>query len=243
MGYFKNIGGNRFEASAEMYYKWNKNQVDYIDGAELFINESIASQLLSGKGRAYGLELYVKKNKGRLTGWVSYTLGKSELKVDGVNFGNDRKNRTGDWYATRFDQRHNLKVAGFYDLTDRVTFSANFSLMSGTPTTFPTDQFTSAGYVIPYVSGSERNNFRLPNYHRLDASLTINNIWRGKKNRSGSDHIVFSVYNLYARKNPFSIYFSQGRDRQMADSPQVTSAKQMSLIGTIIPAITYNFKF
>ncbi|WOK07323.1 TonB-dependent receptor [Imperialibacter roseus] len=243
MGYFRNIGGKRFETSAEVYYKWNKNQVDYIDGAELFINEFIASQLLSGVGRAYGLELYVKKNAGRLTGWVSYTLGKSELKVDGINFGNDRKNHEGNWYATRFDQRHNLKVAGFYDLTKRVSLSANFSFMSGTPTTFPTDRYMSAGYVIPYVSGSERNNFRLPNYHRLDASLTINNVWRGKKNRSGNDHIVFSVYNLYARKNPFSIYFSQGRDRQMTDAPQQTAAKQLSLIGTLIPAVTYNFKF
>ncbi|MDF9797925.1 hypothetical protein OKW21_003188 [Catalinimonas alkaloidigena] len=243
LGYFKNFQGNAYEASAEAYYKWNKNQLDYIDGAELFINEFIASQLLSGEGRAYGLELYVKKNTGRLTGWLSYTLGKSELKVDGINFGSNRLHREGNWYPTRFDQRHNLKIAAFYELNERVSLSANFSFLSGTPTTFPTDRFISQGYVIPYISGNERNNFRIPNYHRLDASLTIKNVWRGKKERKGSDNLVFSIYNLYARQNPFSIYFSQANERQVGDNPAITSAKQLSLIGTLVPAVTYNFKF
>lgn len=243
LGYFKNLKDNAFEVSAETYYKWNKNQLDYIDGAELFINEFIASQLLSGEGRAYGLEFYVKKNTGRLTGWLSYTLGKSELKVDGINFGSDRQHREGKWYATRFDQRHNLKIAAFYDLNERVSLSANFSFLSGTPTTFPTDRFTSQGYVVPYISSNERNNFRIPNYHRLDASLTIDNVWRGKKGRKGNDNLVFSIYNLYARQNPFSIYFSQGKDRQVGDNPATTSARQLSLIGTLVPAVTYNFKF
>ena len=243
LGYFKNFKENRYETSAEVYYKWTKNQVEYIDGADIFINKFLESQLLSGIGRAYGLELYAKKNTGRLTGWVSYTLGKSEMKVDGINYGTNQKNREGNWYASRFDQRHNLKIAAFYDINKRISLSSNFSFMTGTPSTFPTDRITVAGYVIPYISGSERNNFRIPNYHRLDVAVTFNNIWRGKKGRTGEDNLVVSIYNVYAQKNPFSIYFSQGTTRQPADVPTVTSATQLSIIGTMIPSVTYNFKF
>ena len=244
LGFFKNIKGNTYETSAEVYYKWNQNQVDYIDGAELFINEFIASQLLSGEGRAYGLELFVKKNQGRFTGWISYTLGKTELKVDGINYGENELTRRGNWYPTRYDQRHNFKFAGFYELNKRVTLSANFSFLSGTPTTFPTDRFVVQGQVIPYISGSDRNNFRIPNFHRLDGAVTINNVWRGKKDRKGTDNLVISVYNLYGRKNPFSIYFSQGGgSRPQPGEYTSTSAHQLSLIGTFVPALTYNFNF
>ncbi|HEY5823071.1 MAG TPA: TonB-dependent receptor, partial [Cyclobacteriaceae bacterium] len=243
LGYFKNFKESRYETSAEVYYKWTKNQVEYIDGADIFINKFLESQLLSGIGRAYGLELYVKKNTGRLTGWVSYTVGKSEMKVDGINYGTNQKIREGQWYPTRFDQRHNLKMAAFYDINKKISLSANFSFMTGTPSTFPTDRITVAGYVIPYISGGERNNFRIPNYHRLDVAVTFNNIWRGKKERTGEDNLVVSIYNLYAQKNPFSIYFSQGTTRQPADVPTVTSATQLSIIGTMIPSVTYNLKF
>jgi hypothetical protein len=243
LGLFKNLKANAYETSAEVYYKWSKNQVDYIDGADLFINQFLESQLLSGKGRAYGIEFSAKKNTGKLTGWISYTLGQTELKVDGINFGTDRKNRHGNWYPTRFDQRHNVKVAAFYDLNKKISLSANFCYISGTPTTFPTDRISVQGYVIPYISGSSRNNFRIPDYHRLDLSVTINNIWRGKKGRKGEDYLVISVYNLYARKNPFSIYFSQGTDRQPQGEPTTTSASQLSMIGTVVPAVSYNFKF
>lgn len=243
LGLFKNLKSNAYETSAEAYYKWNKNQIDYIDGADLFINQFLESQLLSGDGRAYGLELYAKKNTGKITGWVSYTLGRSELKIDGINYGTDRTNRVGNWYPTRYDQRHNVKMAAFYDINKRVSLSANFSYISGTPTTFPTDRITVQGYVIPYISGSSRNNYRIPDYHRLDLSATFNNIWRGKKTRRGEDYLVVSFYNAYARENPFSIYFSQGRDRQPANQPATTSATQLSIIGTIVPAVSYNFKF
>ena len=242
LGYFRNFRGNRYETSVEGYYKWTKNQVDYIDGADLFINEFLEAQLLSGIGRAYGLEVYAKKNSGKFTGWISYTLGRSELRVDGINFGTN-KAREGNWYAARFDQRHNLKIASFYDLNERVSLSANFCFLSGTPTTFPTDRIVVQGYTIPYISGSARNNFRIPDYHRLDVSLTLNKIWRGRKGRKGEDYLVISIYNMYARKNPFSIYFTQGRDRQPVDQPVTTSAKQLAMIGAMIPAVSYNFKF
>ncbi|MEQ8472037.1 MAG: TonB-dependent receptor [Marinoscillum sp.] len=243
LGYFKNLANNQYELSAETYYKWMHNQVDYIDGADVFVNKYLESQLLSGEGRAYGLELYAKKNEGRLSGWVSYTLAWTEMRVDGINFGSDKINRTGKWYPTRYDQRHNLKLAAFFDLNDRITFSTNFTYLSGTPGTFPTDRITVGGYVVPYINNNERNNFRIPDYHRLDLGMTINNVWRGKKGRSGEDSIVISVYNAYARQNPFSIYFSQQRERQQSGLPLETSATQLSMIGTVIPALAYNFKF
>ncbi len=243
IGYFQNLANNQYELSAETYYKWMYNQVDYIDGADVFVNKYLESQLLSGKGRAYGVELYGKKNKGKLTGWLSYTLGWTERKVDGINYGGDQLNRKGSWYPTRFDQRHNIKMAAFYELNDRITFSANFAYISGTPTTFPTDRITVGGYVIPYINNNERNNYRIPDYHRLDVGMTLNNVWRGKKGRSGEDNIAISVYNAYARQNPFSIYFSQERGRPSMDNPVATNATQLSIIGTFIPAISYNFKF
>lgn len=243
VGYFKNLWNNQFELSVESYFKWMHNQVDYIDGADVFVNKYLESQLLSGKGRAYGLELYARKNEGRLNGWVSYTLGWTEMRVDGINFGDNKLSRRGEWYPTRFDQRHNLKLAAFYDLNKRISLSANFSYLSGTPGTFPTDRITVGGYVIPYINNNERNNFRIPDYHRLDLGMTINNVWRGKKGRSGEDSIVISLYNAYARKNPFSIYFSQQRERPQDGNPLGTSATQLSMIGTVIPALAYNFKF
>ncbi len=243
LGYFKNIQGNRYEFSSEIYYKWMQNQVEYVDGAEIFGNEYLESHLLSGDGRAYGLELFARKNEGRLTGWLSYTLGKSELKVDGINYGKDKINRKGNWYPTRFDQRHNLKIAAFYELSQKLSLSANFTYISGTPVTYPTDRITVQDYVIPYIGDSKRNNVRIPDYHRLDVGLTINKIFLGKKGGKASDYLVISFYNLYARENPFSIYFSQGTDRHLGDEPTPTSSTQLSIVGTVIPAFSYNFKF
>ncbi len=238
VGIFRNFGqANDYEFSLEGYYRATQNQVEYIDGAEIFINEFLEADLLSGRGRAMGLEFYLKKNTGKLNGWISYTLGKTELKVDGIN--------NYEWYPTRFDQRHNLKIVGYYNLNDRWTFSANFTFLSGTPTTFPTDRFTQQGYLIPYNAYNSRNNVRIANFHRLDISA----IFYGKKyrkngrERKNRDYWIFGFYNLYARRNPFSIYFSQGEDRPVADEPIRSFATQVSIIGTIVPAISYNFKF
>ncbi len=237
LGYFRNLRNNAIEASAEVYYRATKNQIDYIDGADLLINQFLEGDLLSGIGRAYGLELYVQKKKGKLNGWVSYTLGRTELKVDGINNGN--------WYATRYDQTHNVKVAAFYDLTKRFSLSANFSYITGTPTTFPTDRFEWQDFVVPYNYGDGRNNVRIPDYHRLDIGATLNGktVKKNGKPRKITDQFVFSVYNVYSRRNPFSIYFTQGGERPVIGEPIPTKAVQVSIIGSIFPSVTYNFKF
>ncbi|GAA0894483.1 TonB-dependent receptor [Fulvivirga kasyanovii] len=237
LGYFRNFGeGNDYEASAEVYTRLTKNQVDYIDGADILINEYLEGELLSGEGRAYGLELYLKKNVGNLNGWISYTLGRTELQVEGIN--------DGDWYPTRYDQTHNLKVAAFYDLNERISLSGNFTFVSGTPTTFPTSRYVVQGILIPYNAEGGRNNVRLESYHRLDLSLRL----EGKKMKKGKerrneDYWVFSLYNVYGRKNPFSIYFSQSDDRVSPGEVINTEANRVSIVGSIIPSISYNFRF
>ncbi|MEP3390458.1 MAG: hypothetical protein ABJO02_19860, partial [Reichenbachiella sp.] len=239
LGWFRNFGpDNNVEFSAEVYYRKTENQIDYIDGADLLINEYIEGDLLTGEGRAYGLELYAKKNTGRLTGWVSYTLAKTELQTEGIN--------RGKWYPTRYDQRHNVKLAAFYDLNDRWSLSTNFTFLTGTPTTFPTSRYQMGDYVVPYNHGDGRNNFRIPVYHRLDISATLQGkrFRRNGERRKNESYWVFSVYNLYGRKNPFSIYFTQDNDVRPGPGDLVdTQARQVSIIGNMIPAVSYNFKF
>jgi hypothetical protein len=213
-----------------------QNQIDYIDGADLLINRYLEGDLLTGIGRAYGLETYLQKKTGKLTGWVSYTLGRSELKVDGINRGN--------WYETRYNQTHNLKIAGFYDLSERWSASANFIYTSGTPTTFPTSRYIQEGILVPYNVNDSRNNVHLPAYHRLDVSFRLEGRkMKDGKPRKNSDYWVFSLYNVYARRNPFSIYFSQTDQRVPQGQPLQSQATQLSIIGTVIPSISYNFKF
>jgi len=226
LGYFRNFKNDMYELSTEVYYKKMQHLVDYIDGADLLINEFLEGDLLEGQGRAYGLELMLQKTEGRFSGWVSYTLAKTERQVNGVN--------NNEWYPSRFDQTHNLSITAFYDLSDRWAFSANFALISGTPTTFPTTRFEQQGYIIPYNAFDSRNNVRIPAYHRLDVSATR----QGKKNaeRRWQGEWVFSVYNVYSKRNPFSIFTRLGEGG-------VTEAVRLSVVGNFIPSVAYNFKF
>ncbi len=238
LGYLRNIGNqNVINISVEAFYRSNQNQIEYIDGAQLYVNEYIEGELLPGQGKSYGLELYLEKTTGSFQGWISYTLGRSKIKVNGIN--ND------DWYPTRYDQIHNLKIAGFYQLNDRWSFSSTFTFLSGTPSTFPTTRLEVQDYLIPYNYYSERNNHRIQNYHRLDLAVTLNSKKYNKKGKEKKyrDYWVFGIYNLYAHKNPFSIYFSQGTERPVPGEPIPTFATQLSIIGTIVPGISYNFKF
>ncbi len=238
LGYFKDFGRDRkFEFSVEAYYRKTQNQIDYIDGADLLINQYIEGDLLTGVGRAYGMEFYLQKKVGKFTGWVAYTLARTELKVDGIN--------RNEWYAARFDQTHNVKLTGFYDINTRWSVSTNFTFVSGTPSTFPTSRYMVQGMLIPYNALNSRNNVRLPAYHRLDLSFRLEGktVKRNGNARKNSDYWVFGVYNLYARKNPFSIYFTQGKERVAQGAPINSEARQLSIIGTVIPSVSYNFKF
>lgn len=245
LGWFKDIGPTRqYELSVEVYWRNNQNQVDYINNADLLINRYLEGDLLAGEGRAYGLETYFQKKTGRLTGWVSYTLGRSELKVDGINFNPNDPTRKGNWFPTRFNQTHNLKIAAFYEINKRWSFSADFIYTSGTPATFPTSRSVFQGIVVPYNANESRGNVNLPDYHRLDISFRL----EGKKQKNGkdrknSDYWVFGLYNVYARENPFSIYFSQNDKRVLAGQPITSQATQLAIIGTIVPSVSYNFKF
>lgn len=228
-GYFRNFGkDDSYESSVETYYKHMQNQVDYIDNANLLLNEFLEADLLTGTGRAYGAEIYLKKNKGKLNGWISYTIARTERKVTGIN--------QNDWYPNRFDKLHNLNLVPSYDISKRLTLSANFVFATGTPATFPTNRIEIQGFVVPHNSQEKRNNYRIPAYHRLDLSATLQA--KSKEGRKWNYNWVFSVYNVYNRRNPFSIFFQANED-----NPQVTEAIRYSIIGSFVPAVAFNFNF
>lgn len=237
-GYFTELGEtSNYEFSAEAFYRTVRNEIDYINGAELLNNDRLEGDLLSGRGRAYGLELYLQKKKGLITGWVSYTLSRSELQVDGIN--------RGAWYPTRYDQTHNLKIVGSYTINERWSTTADFAFMTGTPTTYPNQRYLSQGILIPYNSKDSRNDARLSPYHRLDLSLRMEGrtTRNNGKLRKVTSYWVFSIYNAYGRRNAFSTYFSQSSDRVTAFQTIQTQAHRVSIIGSMVPSVSYNFKF
>jgi hypothetical protein len=228
LGWFQNFKDNAYEFSVEGYYKKMDNQIDYVRRSDLLLNRYLEGDLLYGIGRAYGAEFFVKKNEGNLTGWISYTLSRTERKVNGIN--------NNDWFAARFDKTHNLTAVGIYQLNKRVTLSANFAASSGTPATYPTSRYEFDNIIIGNNDNDSRNGSRIPWYHRLDLAVTV----KAKKKLFGKGDAewVYSIYNVYARKNPFSVF-----TRQNEDNPLVTEAVRFSVIGSLIPSITYNFKF
>lgn len=228
LGYFRNFKDNTYETSAEVYYKDLQNQLDYVDNASLLLNKYLEADLIQGKGRAYGFELYLKKAKGKFNGWVSYTLSKTERKVRGIS--------NGDWFLSKYDRTHNINTVLIYDLNKRFSFSANFVYMTGTPATFPNAKVEVQGYLIPYNTENKRNNYRNTAYHRMDIGITYN--FKKNETRRYKQTLVLSVYNVYNRRNAFSIYF-----RNNPDYPVNTEAVRYSVIGSIVPALTYNFKF
>lgn len=228
LGWFQNFQDNTYETSIEVYYKDLQNQIDYVRNSELLLNQYLEGDLLFGNGRAYGAELYIKKNRGKLTGWLSYTLARTERKVEGIN--------NNDWFPARFDKTHNLSVVGLYQLNSRWSFSANFAFNTGTPATFPTNRFEWGGWALPQNVNDSRNAARIPSYHRLDIGATLKS--KKKLFGKGQGEWVFSAYNLYNRRNPFSVYVQQNEENNLQ-----TEAIRYSIIGTIVPAVTYNFKF
>ncbi|MFN7258950.1 MAG: TonB-dependent receptor [Cyclobacteriaceae bacterium] len=232
IGFFKNLSGNKYEASVEGFYKDMNNLVDYVDGADLITNNTIETELLRGIGRSYGIEFLIRKKNGPLTGWISYTLSKAERQVKGITESDPGING-GQWYNANFDKPHNLSVVGSYQINKRWSLSSNFVITSGIPGTFPVGRYEYAGLVVPQFGF--RNQERLPTYHRLDVSATV----KGKKKRwkNGGHEWVFGVYNLYNRANATSIYFTED-----AENPGNVKAFKSYLFG-ILPSVTYNFKF
>ena len=228
LGYFRNFRDNAYEFSVETFYKTMSNQVDYINGADLLLNDNLEGELLYGQGRAYGAEFYLKKNAGKLTGWVSYTLSRSERQINGINLGR--------WYPNKYDKTHNLAVVGLYALNERWTLSGNFAYGTGVATTFPNGRYEIGGVVVPHNTTDSRNNYRVPAYHRVDVAATLQG--RKKAGRHWEGNWVFSVYNLYARRNAFTVYF-----RQNEDNPNRTEAVRLSVLATVLPSVTYNFNF
>jgi len=162
LGYFRNFKQNMFETSAEVYYKKMSNVIDYVDGAELFLRENLETELVSGSGYSYGLELYAKKQEGRFTGWLSYTLSRSMRKVPGINEGKE--------YPSSYDRTHNVSVVANYDLSKRWNFSSTWVFLTGNPASYPIAKYEIEKMIIFFYS--DRNSDRIPDYHRLDISLT-----------------------------------------------------------------------
>jgi hypothetical protein len=223
LGYFRNFRNNMFEFSVETYYKDLQNQIDYRNGAELIFNEEVEGELVYGKGKAYGIEILLRKQTGRLTGWVSYTLSRSLRQFDEINAGKE--------FPARQDRIHDLAIVGMYDLTKKLKLSANWIYYTGSAATFPSGKYESAGLQVPYYT--ERNGYRMPNYHRMDIGLT----WIRKKTDRRESSWNFSLYNAYGRQNAYTITF-----RQNENDPARTEAVQVALF-TWVPSITYNFKF
>ncbi|MDG5491081.1 TonB-dependent receptor [Psychroserpens sp. SPM9] len=230
-GYYKNFNDNAYSLEVETYYKTVDNRIDYIDGSDLIGNNTIETEILNGEARAYGLEVLLRKNKGDFTGWLAYTLSKSEQRTYGGQAGGPGING-GHWYNTPYDRTHDISLTGIYKLNDKWSFSSNFVFQTGRPVTYPNGQYNYEGLSV--ATFSNRNEDRLPAYHRIDISATYtpnrkpDNRWKGEW--------VFGIYNLYNRKNAASITFNQNNQTGLNE------ASRISIFG-LIPSVTYNFKF
>lgn len=230
-GYFTNLNENKYSIETECFYKTVKNRMDYIDGADLIANEAIEQVILNGEMRAYGIEAMFRKNTGKFTGWVSYTLSRSEQRTPG-RFANETGINNGNWYKNGYDKTHNVAITSSYKLNPKWSFGANFIYQTGQPVTFPNGQYQYQGIVIPSYNSRNANN--LPSYHHLDISATL--IPHKNKNRKWQAEWVFSIYNVYARRNAANITFAQNNETGENE------AVRLSIFG-IVPAFSYNFKF
>jgi len=229
LGYFSNVKESNYDFSVEAYYKKLTNVTDFKDGADLLFREDVETQVVQGVGRAYGLEFLLNKNTGKLTGWLSYTLSRSENKINGIN--------NNEYYANNVDQLHRLNLVGLYKTNSRWEFGGVFTFSTGRPVTYPTGRYEQNGLVV--ADYSERNGNRLPVYHRLDISATLN----PKKDSNKTGKWIFSIANLYIRQNAASIFFreiSEVNDVEIATGN--TEATKLSFFG-IVPSVTYEFKF
>lgn len=223
LGYFKNFADNEYEFSIETYYKDINNVTDFKDGTDIMLNENIESYILQGKGRSYGAEFYLKKKYGRFNGWISYTLSQTENKIDGIN--------NNEWYLSKIDKTHDLSIVANFEINKRLSISAAWIYYTGNAVTFPSGKYEYDNQIWSYYT--ERNSYRMPDYHRLDLNLHL----KGKEKKRFQSSWDFSLYNAYNRYNAYSISFEESET-----NPGQTEAVKLSLFG-IVPSVTWNFKF
>ncbi|MEM9985184.1 MAG: TonB-dependent receptor, partial [Bacteroidota bacterium] len=238
LGYFRNFDDNRYEFSVEAYYKNLQRVIDYKPGATITLNPEVEGELLFGDGRAYGIEFYLKKKAGRFTGWLSYTLARSQRQFDEIN--------GGAWFSATQDRIHDISLVAMYQWTERISLSAAWVYWTGNAVTFPTGQYTIDGQVYNYYG--ERNANRMPDYHRLDVGLNID----GKKYKQDRNPVTgelvtvpkrfqsswnFSCYNLYGRENAYTISFQPS-----SVDPTQSEAVRLALFKWV-PSVTWNFEF
>ncbi|MCA6078215.1 TonB-dependent receptor [Fulvivirga sedimenti] len=226
-GIFRNWRDNMYEVSAEAYYKKTDQIVDYKDGATILLNETLDADLVQGEGQAYGVEFLFRKNRGKLTGWLGYTYSRSKRKFLNEMFDEETING-GELYPSNYDKPHDVSLVLNYKTSRRFSISLNFAYSTGRPITVPVSKFQYED-ILSVLNYSERNQFRVPDYHRLDLSFTLKS--KLKKDKLINGEWVLSLYNVYGRKNPYSVYFSQRGN-----------AFQLSILGSIFPSLSYNFR-
>ena len=236
VGYFKNLKNNTYETSIEIYYKSLTNAIEYKNGANLLLNPYLEADLTNVRGYNYGVELYLKKNSGRLTGWASYTFSRSLQKTNGI-FTGDKINEN-QLFPSNFDRPHDLIINLNYHISRRWRFGSTFIYSTGRPVTLPEYKFYYQNYQLLYYS--DRNKYRLPDYHRLDVSLTFDESIRIKKKWKGS--WTFSILNLYGRKNAYSVFYKE-EGHMVSSEYKLYDTYMLYIIGIPFPTLTYNFTF
>jgi hypothetical protein len=229
IGLFKNFNKSDYELSVEGYYKKSNNFLDYKVGAQILLNENIETELLQGKGKAYGVEFLIKKSAGKLNGWIGYTYSRTFLKLDSQF--NEEKVNNGNYFPANFDKPHDLSIVLNYKFTQRYSLSSNFVYQTGRPITYPTGSYTYGG--VEYTVYSDRNKFRIPDYFRLDIGINVEGNHKIKK--LAHSFWNFSIYNVLGRNNPYSIFF-------VTDKGEIKAYKT-SIFSIPVPTVTYNFKF
>lgn len=223
LGFYKNLKNNLFETSVEVYYKDMQNQIEYKNGAQFVLNKTAEADLVFGKGKSYGIELYAKKRYGKFNGWVSYTLSFTDRTFADIDMG--------QLFPAKQDRRHEVSIVGIYQLSPRLTLSGTWVFYTGNAVTFPSGKYLVDNRIISYYS--ERNGYRMPDYHRLDLAAT----WVQKKTKRFESSWSFSVYNVYNRMNAYSISF-----RPSETNSDQTEVVKLSLF-PVLPSVTYTFKF
>jgi len=225
IGYFRNFWNDVVETSVEIYYKDMEDQIDFKDFADLMLNPQLEGEFRTGDAWSYGAEFFIRKQQGKFTGWISYTLSKAERKIPEIN--------SGEVYSSSYDRPHNIAIVGSYDLSKRWNVAATWVYASGTPVTFPTGRYEQGNMVVPIYS--ERNGYRMPDYHRMDISITLKS--KDKPNKKRKSDLNLSIYNVYNRHNAWMINF-----RQDEYDPTNTLA-ELFYVFPIIPSLTWNFYF